>query len=196
MSNCGLCGKKGKLTRTHCCNQPICDDSANYVMFSYAHNSCHRNHERYTLCGFHHSEGHDSKTPWHECKECQDGFDGDTYNYYVTNDYNFYKHPNPPSFEPTMCCECGGGVRMDEAHCRTPEGMLCQACTMSSFNWMTSQGKEGAKKSSKDTNNSSHSCKVCNKLAESRCSCCKNVWYCSASCQKADWKSHKLVCTA
>src|ERR1039458_3867900 len=39
---CGLCGKKGKLTRTECCGQWICDDEDNYVVFSYARNSCHR----------------------------------------------------------------------------------------------------------------------------------------------------------
>jgi hypothetical protein len=54
-ARCGLCGKKGKLTRTDCCGQWICDDEDKYVMFSYARNSCHRNHRRYTLCGYHHT---------------------------------------------------------------------------------------------------------------------------------------------
>jgi hypothetical protein len=29
-----------------------------------------------------------------------------------------------------------------------------------------------------------------------RCSRCKQVWYCSKSCQKKDWKNHKLSCKA
>jgi len=43
--HCGLCGKKRKLTRTECCGQWICDDEDQYVLFSYAQNSCYRNHD-------------------------------------------------------------------------------------------------------------------------------------------------------
>ncbi len=50
---CGLCGKAAKLTKTHCCDKWICDDEDKYVLFSYARNSCLRNHRRYTLCAYH-----------------------------------------------------------------------------------------------------------------------------------------------
>lgn len=36
---------------------------------------------------------------------------------------------------------------------------------------------------------------MCSSNASLRCSRCKNQHYCSAKCQKADWKSHKLSCT-
>lgn len=49
-NRCGLCGKKKNLTKTDCCGNWICDDEHKYVIFSYARNSCHRNHNRYTLC--------------------------------------------------------------------------------------------------------------------------------------------------
>jgi hypothetical protein len=65
---CGLCGKQGKLTKTPCCGNWICDDSRKYVMFSYARNSCFRNHDRYTLCAFHHHEKHGGD--WKNCKKC------------------------------------------------------------------------------------------------------------------------------
>ncbi len=45
---CGLCGKTKNLTKTECCGQWICDDEHKYVLFSYAQNSCFRNHHRYT----------------------------------------------------------------------------------------------------------------------------------------------------
>jgi hypothetical protein len=32
---CGLCGKRGRLVRTECCGQWICDDEDSYVLFSY-----------------------------------------------------------------------------------------------------------------------------------------------------------------
>ena len=32
-------------TDTPCCNNWICDDEDQYVLFSYAHNSCYRNHD-------------------------------------------------------------------------------------------------------------------------------------------------------
>jgi hypothetical protein len=37
--HCGLCGKTQNLTRTDCCDQWICDDEHEYVLFSYARNS-------------------------------------------------------------------------------------------------------------------------------------------------------------
>ena len=55
---CGLCGKRGKLMRTECCGNWICNDHDKYVLFSYARNSCARNHDRFTLCGYHRNEGH------------------------------------------------------------------------------------------------------------------------------------------
>ncbi len=57
---CGLCGQSSKpLTKTECCDNLICDDWSDYQMFSYAHNSCARNHDRYTMCSTHFNEGHE-----------------------------------------------------------------------------------------------------------------------------------------
>lgn len=36
---------------------------------------------------------------------------------------------------------------------------------------------------------------MCSKDGTLRCSRCKNQYYCSAKCQKADWKTHKPTCT-
>lgn len=38
-------------------------------------------------------------------------------------------------------------------------------------------------------------CKVCFAKGDQRCSKCKAVIYCGASCQIKDWQSHKLVCS-
>ncbi|MEE8305138.1 MAG: DUF6398 domain-containing protein [Candidatus Tectomicrobia bacterium] len=56
-TQCGLCGRTGNLTKTECCGQRICDDAHTYRLFSYARNSCYRNHDRYTLCSFHYQKG-------------------------------------------------------------------------------------------------------------------------------------------
>ena len=101
---CGLCGKTSKLTKTECCDNWICDDDANYVLFSYARNSCHRNHRRYTLCGCHRTEGHPGH--WRGCAKCREGMETEMYVYYGTNEYNFEKLENPPTYEPTRCAEC------------------------------------------------------------------------------------------
>lgn len=37
-------------------------------------------------------------------------------------------------------------------------------------------------------------CQVCSKPGTLRCGACKTIRYCSAECQKKDWKTHKQVC--
>lgn len=40
-----------------------------------------------------------------------------------------------------------------------------------------------------------NTCAQCPKVTElKKCSRCKKVWYCSTTCQKKDWNSHKKVC--
>ena len=104
---CGLCGKKKNLVKTDCCGNWICNDEHEYVMFSYARNSCSRNHRRFTLCGYHEAEGH--KGDWKTCKKCREDFDYELemYVWYGTNEYNFEKLENPPKFKPTYCSKCG-----------------------------------------------------------------------------------------
>jgi hypothetical protein len=109
---CGLCGATDNLTKTDCCGQWICDDEDQYKLFSYAHNSCHRNHARYTLCGRHWAEGHDGR--WQDCAKCRDDVESEMYVYCGTNEYNFEKLPNPPTFEPKHCSGCGKVINMGE----------------------------------------------------------------------------------
>jgi hypothetical protein len=47
------------------------------MMFSYARNSCSRNHQRYTLCCSHFNEGH--KGSWQDCKKCRKDFETEMY---------------------------------------------------------------------------------------------------------------------
>ena len=101
---CGLCGKTRNLTKTECCGRWICDDGDKYVLFSYARNSCSRNHDRYTLCSHHYNEEH--KGDWRTCERCKGDFDTEMYVYYGTNEYNFVKLENPPQYAPTHCAGC------------------------------------------------------------------------------------------
>ncbi|MBV6393017.1 MAG: hypothetical protein KPEEDBHJ_02247 [Anaerolineales bacterium] len=107
---CGLCGKTKNLTKTECCGNWICDDQDKYVLFSYAHNSCSRNHGRYTLCSYHFNEGHSGG--WKTCKKCKNDFETEMYVYYGTNEYNFEKLQNPPEFKPTRCAKCKKVIRL------------------------------------------------------------------------------------
>ncbi|MEA2054227.1 MAG: hypothetical protein U9O96_03795 [Candidatus Thermoplasmatota archaeon] len=109
---CGLCGKTGKLTKTECCDQWICDDADQYVLFSYARNSCYRNHDRYTLCSYHYHEGHPGD--WKDCPKCREDFETEMYVWYGTNEYNFEKLENPPDYEPTRCSKCGKIIKLGE----------------------------------------------------------------------------------
>jgi hypothetical protein len=124
---CGLCGKTRKLTKTPCCDQWICDDQDKYVLFSYARNSCSRNHDRYTLCGHHYNERHAGD--WRTCKKCRDSFETEMYVWYGTNEYNFVKLENPPEYEPTKCTGCGRVIVLaDGGYSQSAEGYFCFEC--------------------------------------------------------------------
>ena len=125
---CGLCSKIRNLTKTDCCDNWICDDEHNYVMFSYARNSCHRNHSRYTLCAYHHSEDHSGD--WRECAKCRSNFETEIYVWYGTNEHNFTKLPNPPAYEPTKCAVCGIVINLGEDGYSTDgKQYFCEECS-------------------------------------------------------------------
>lgn len=130
---CGLCGKAGQLMKTDCCNQWICDDNDAYVIFSYARNSCARNHDRYTICAYHSHEEHPGT--WQACKKCRESFDTEDYVDMATNEYNFEKLENPPSFEPTLCARCKNVIdRSEGGYSIVPrEGFVCGKCSPSLF---------------------------------------------------------------
>jgi hypothetical protein len=125
---CGLCGKTGKLTKTECCGQWICDDEDKYIIFSYATNSCSRNHRRFTLCGYHHTEEHEGS--WKDCPVCRNGFGTELYVYYGTNEYNFEKLENPPAYLPTKCAKCGVMISLGyEGYSTKGDEYCCEECT-------------------------------------------------------------------
>ena len=82
---CFICGATKNLVRTECCGKWICDDEADYVLFSYARNSCHRNHRRFTLCAFHHDEGH--KGDWKTCPKCRKMAEPEMVVWFGTNEF-------------------------------------------------------------------------------------------------------------
>ncbi len=124
---CGLCGKTRKLTKTECCGQWICDDEENYQIFSYARNSCSRNHGRYTLCAFHFGEGHPGD--WQSCEKCRSEFDTPTYVYFATNEYNFVKLENPPEFEPVRCSKCKAVIDVgNDGYSISNDAYKCMKC--------------------------------------------------------------------
>ncbi len=98
-------------------------------MFSYARNSCSRNHCHYTLCGFHYAEGHSGD--WKDCAECRESFETEMYVWYGTNEYNFEKLPNPPKYEPTHCADCGKVIRLgQDGYSTKGDQYSCDRCTV------------------------------------------------------------------
>ena len=133
-AQCGLCGRTTNLTKTECCSQWICDDEHKYKLFSYAHNSCHRNHRRYTLCGYHHMEDHPGD--WKTCQKCKKDFESETemYVHYGTNEYNFETLDNPPDYEPTQCSKCGKVIVLgDGGYSQRGDEYWCAKCTSAEF---------------------------------------------------------------
>ena len=129
---CGLCGKTTNLTKTDCCGQWICDDEDQYVPFSYARNSCRRNHDRYTLCGFHYNDGHSGD--WKDCQKCRNSFETEMYVYFGTNEYNFEKLQDIPDYEPTRCAKCNEVIVLsEEGYSTRGDEHFCGRCT--DFAW-------------------------------------------------------------
>ena len=127
-SQCGLCGATENLTRIPCCGNWICDDATQYVMFSFASNSCYRNHEQFTLCAYHHHEGHVGL--WPTCAECRESFEPEMYAWYGTNEYNFRKLEHPAAYAPTRCTSYGTIIRLavDGYVINRERGYLCRLC--------------------------------------------------------------------
>ena len=124
---CGLCGKTKNLIKTECCGNWICNDEHKYITFSYARNSCHRNHDRFTLCGYHHTEKHPGH--WKDCKLCRGSFMTEMYVWYGTNEYNFEKLENPPAYEPTLCTDCGKVIVLGEdGYAQLGYQYWCEVC--------------------------------------------------------------------
>lgn len=124
---CFICGATKNLVRTECCGKWICDDEDKYVPFSYARNSCHRNHRRFTLCAYHHDNGH--KGDWKTCKECREMAEPEMVAWYGTNEYNWEKMPNPPKFKPTKCFKCGKIINLPQGgYSHGKEGYQCSDC--------------------------------------------------------------------
>lgn len=130
---CGLCGKSRKLIKTECCDNWICDDEDTYVIFSYARNSCLRNHNHYTLCAHHHNEQHTGE--WQQCIECKSDFNTEIYVWYGSSEYNFEKLPNPPAYEPTKCALCENTIVLsDGGFSMLGKQYFCEECTDKQMN--------------------------------------------------------------
>jgi hypothetical protein len=64
------------------------------------------------LCAHHHNEEHDGE--WETRAECRSSFATEDYVGNGTNEYNFEKLPNPPSYEPTKCAQCETVISLSE----------------------------------------------------------------------------------
>eukprot|EP01119_Soliformovum_irregulare_P024306 TRINITY_DN8686_c0_g1_i1.p1 TRINITY_DN8686_c0_g1~~TRINITY_DN8686_c0_g1_i1.p1 ORF type:complete len:190 (+),score=18.60 TRINITY_DN8686_c0_g1_i1:91-660(+) len=124
---CGLCGSEGKLTKTPCCNNWVCDDASDYVMFSYSRSHCSRSHDRYTLCG--------QPTEWKEdwrFAENRKSKEFDPIDYwYGLNAYNFYPMLEVPYTPMTMeCSRCHVRINpgYDDGWGGSKEGNQCWEC--------------------------------------------------------------------
>jgi len=53
---------------------------------------------------------------------------------------------------------------------------------------LVSVGVKVSEKSARDY------CNLCEEIAKKKCARCNKVYYCSVSCQHADWKTHKVIC--
>ena len=106
-------------------------------MFSFANTSCARNHQRYTICGYHSGEGHPGR--WQDCEPCRESlysFGIEDYVWRATNSYNFLEErlTVPPAFETSHCSSCGKMVYLGaESHAGSGPSLLCATCSETKF---------------------------------------------------------------
>jgi hypothetical protein len=79
---CNICGATEDLVKTECCGITLCDtEYKNYQMMSYNREFCHRSHTRYTKCGGHHTNDHETKLSggddYRNCGRCRAEIDAD-----------------------------------------------------------------------------------------------------------------------
>ena len=58
------------LVKTRCCQKWVCCDT-DFISFR-GGGRCQFEHEHYSICHFHHNNGHEGK--WLKCDECRDFF--------------------------------------------------------------------------------------------------------------------------
>lgn len=117
---CALCGKKENLVLSDCCERWMCGESKRG-------RSCHEKHGRYTLCAFHHNEGHTGH--WKECEKCRKSFVTEIYVHYATNKHNVEVLENPPRFDPTHCAGCGKVIKLGrDGYMVDGEKYFCDGC--------------------------------------------------------------------
>jgi DNA-directed RNA polymerase subunit RPC12/RpoP len=52
------------------------------------------------------------------------------YVWYGTNEYNFVKLPNPPSYEPTKCSKCGRVIKLGtDGYTQSAKEYWCEKCS-------------------------------------------------------------------
>jgi len=125
---CKLCDTSSSLLKSPCCNQWFCNDEADYNLYKNPRASCFKNHQKYTLCGFHHSQGHEGE--WKNCQKCKEGLKTELYVWHSTNKYNYDKLKNPPEYEPTYCSECNCTIRLgEECHSHNNDAYFCFRCS-------------------------------------------------------------------
>ena len=140
---CFVCGAKddeAQLGFTECCNSVVCDNEHEYEMMSYSQDHCKRSHCRYTLCGYHHTEGHVGD--WRVCGQCKDDFlggklEGSARSWYSTNGFNMtpaLESDLPQgSFITEPCGGCDGRITpghdsVSTSFTRDGQVTLCSRC--------------------------------------------------------------------
>lgn len=121
---CEVCSKRGLVQKTQCCDKWVCfgDKPTN------PHKECFLNHERFTLCGFHHNEEHLGN--WKDCEICRHAFSAtEMYAWYGTNEHNVEKLENPPEYEPTICAGCDKVIALGtDGHMIDGDDYYCDPC--------------------------------------------------------------------
>ncbi|MBI4864626.1 MAG: hypothetical protein HY815_30880 [Candidatus Riflebacteria bacterium] len=126
-NQCIVCGGGRKVTTTACCDLPICDDWAEFVPYSDPVDCCSRSHDRYTLCGYHHSVGHDGD--WVSCRECWDAFPSDLYACFAENRFNLPSEVPLVVGQLSRCDACGREVSLlAESFWAVSGELICSRC--------------------------------------------------------------------
>lgn len=126
-TGCTACGRRGEVKPSECCGLLFCAGGSPFSPYASPLAHCERSHSRYTVCGYHHGQGHAG--PWANCEVCKSDFEPQLYEYYASNRCNSGQRPYDSKLHHPRCNDCARWIDLlADGYWVEGGGFLCIRC--------------------------------------------------------------------